>query len=162
MLDGGNGLGKAVKWGNCNDEARMTKPLRGIAGNPFVIQVSSFLPDSCGNELGACCRGPAPVCCWAGWAGVEDSRDFDRRIVDDSLKAFFGEGSDADHPFGLDCLNKRAEMRVAGLGEGLAFEGGQLVGRVVFSAGFHKDQRTVVGNEMLLEEVVGRVEPLAK
>lgn len=74
----------------------------------------------------------------------------------------FSEGTDTDHPLGLQGGNDGAQMCITGHFHGGGFGGGQFVRRVVAPAGLDENERAVVGDEVVFEEGFRFAEPLGK
>lgn len=120
------------------------------------------MPNAQLHQLLGRCACPIAICGWACWAGMQDSPDFETASegVRGTLSAFLCKSSDTDDPLGLQCVDDRSQMDVAeGFHRG-CFLDWQLVWGSVAPAVLHKDERAVVGDEVVFEEVVGRAKAL--
>ena len=78
----------------------------------------------------------------------------------DIEQASFRIFADPDSPFGPQRLEDGREVPVAGGGEERLLAGGELVRRPVAARLLHEDQRAVVEDEVVGEELIGRPEAL--
>lgn len=98
---------------------------------------------------------PSAICRGAGRAGMEDSPGLDGSIVEDVADTALSKGANAEHILWPEVIDLGRERPVAGIEEGHAFCGPQLVWRAVTARVFQEAQGTVIQYEESFEELVG-------